>query len=86
MQAEKELLDRYQLPPDQVRPYQGRGDLDKPNLKLVAAIRSTSKAVAEGSQLSRWWRKAGNACIDLANAIGKLERGGIAHGWYGTDF
>ena len=68
MQAEKEPLDRYQVPPDQVRRFQGRGDLDKPKLKLVAAIRSTPKAVAEGSQLSRWWRKAGNTCIDLALA------------------
>ena len=71
MQAEKEFIDRYQIPTDEVRRYQGRGDLDKPNLKLVAAIRSTPKAVAEGSQLSRWWRKAGNACIDLALGIQK---------------
>ena len=35
----------------------------------MAAIRSTPKAVAEGSQLSRWWRKAGNTCIDIANAM-----------------
>ena len=71
MQAEKELLERYQVPQDQVRRFQGRGDLDKPKLKLVAAIRGTPKSVAEGSQLSRWWRKAGNTCIDLAFALQK---------------
>ena len=71
MNAEKELIHRYLIPEAEVRRHQGRGDLDQPKVKLVAAIRSAPKAVAEGSQLSRWWRKAGAACIDLSFAMAR---------------
>ena len=71
MNAEKELIDRYQIPGDKLRQYQGRGDLDQPKLKLVAAVRKSPKAVAEGSQLSRWWRRAGATCMDITFGLNK---------------
>ena len=71
MNAEKELIDRYQIPADKLRQFQGRGDLDKPKLKLVAAVRKSPNAAAEGSQLSKWWRKAGATCMDIAFGLSK---------------
>ncbi|CAK0851970.1 unnamed protein product [Prorocentrum cordatum] len=69
--AEKELVDRFQLPASQTKQQQGRGDLDAPRMKLVAATRKTPNQAAEGSQLSRWWQKTGAARIDLSMAVAK---------------
>ena len=45
MNAEKELIDRYQIPADKLRQFQGRGDLDQPEFKMVAAVRKSPNAV-----------------------------------------
>ena len=38
---------------------------------MVAAVRQSPNAVAEGSQLSKWWRKAGATCMDIAFGLSK---------------